>query len=184
MGRTKEQRELAAAGLRECIVCGEIKSRDRFSVKRHYYDNNGNRKYTTLDSRCKDCVREYNYRRKISSPRVYCRSLAIQVKHRAKVVGVPFDVTGDDLLSLWEVQDGRCLYTGALLDLSHRTLTQKSPHRLFPSLDRQVPKLGYVVGNLAWCIYSVNRMKSDLTHDEFVDFCHAVSGRFELPIPA
>jgi hypothetical protein len=52
------------------------------------------------------------------------------------------------------------------------------PHRDFPSVDKMDPKRGYVAGNIAWVVYSINRMKSDLTEGEFISFCHNISRRY------
>ena len=43
------------------------------------------------------------------------------------------------------------------------------------SLDRIDSKKGYIEGNVHWVFKSINRLKSDLTHTEFIELCGLVS---------
>lgn len=179
MGRTKEQRQLDKEGKRRCIMCDGIKSKiEYFRIRRYYYNPDDSIKYVTYDSRCKECMGKYSRMMKTRSPKAYCNYTVKHLKFRAKKGGFPFDLTGKDLFNQWEKQNGRCFYTDTILDLKLELNNRKSPHRLFPSVDKQDPKLGYVNGNIIWCIYVVNRMKSDLRHSEFVDFCSTVFNKF------
>jgi hypothetical protein len=106
-------------------------------------------------------------------PQWYCRRIIVQLKHRAKQQNVPFLLTFDDLYQVYLNQNGNCYYTKVKLDF---TLKGQFgiPHRNFPSVDRLIPNQGYVKDNIAWCLYVVNRMKSDLSEIEFIDFCKTV----------
>lgn len=183
MGKTQAQQVLHLQGLRKCTLCQQIKDESAFNVKRHYYRENGEVLYTALDARCKDCMREYGHIWKTKSLSRYCRTLLTGIKNRAKQQNLSFDLTWQDLEEQWRDQDGKCFYTGKVLDLSLRMRSRCSPHHEFPSLDRQIPALGYVKGNVVWCLYVVNRMKSNLTHEEFLSFCREISSRFESSEP-
>ncbi len=74
---------------------------------------------------------------------------------------------GPHLRELWEQQQGRCHYTG-------RTMALTGYHAgniHTATVDRQVPALGYVRGNVVLCCSFVNRMKQDFTLDELLDYC-------------
>lgn len=109
-----------------------------------------------------------------ANPVWYCRHLINQVRHRAKVVCVPFDLEATYIFNLWEEQKGLCFYSGEAMDFQAVTSDRKSPHNDFPSLDRKDPKLGYVKGNVVWCKTVVNKMKTNLTDVEFIQFCQKV----------
>lgn len=179
MGRTKEQRELDKNGKRRCIMCKEIKSKeDDFSIRRYYYNEDGSVKYITYDSRCKSCTYEYQRARKVSSPKMYCNTIIKSIKHRAKKEEISFDLTGDYLFEQWQKQNGKCFYTDKKLDLKLRSDKKTHAHHFYPSVDKQDPKLGYIKGNVVWCVSIVNRMKSNLTHKDFVDFCAIIFNKF------
>ena len=80
----------------------------------------------------------------------------------------PCDLTIDYLLQLWERQGGKCFYTG-------RQLSPEPNHPNTLSLDRQDSSVGYVQGNVVICIWDVNAMKQDLSHERFVELCHDVA---------
>jgi hypothetical protein len=64
------------------------------------------------------------------------------------------------------------------MDLQAAPIGGKSPHINFPSVDKMVPSLGYVDGNVVWCLWGINRMKNNLSASEFVDFCNTVVEHF------
>jgi hypothetical protein len=84
----------------------------------------------------------------------------------AKAKGVPFDLDLPFLLSLYEQQNGLCHDTGAAMrpDL----LGQKKRHCLIPSLDRRVPRKGYVKDNVVFVIWGVNHHKSNTPLEKFL----------------
>jgi hypothetical protein len=49
---------------------------------------------------------------------------------------------------------------------SWETEDKKTVHAASPSLDRIIPELGYVAGNVAWLCYRCNSIKRDATADE------------------
>lgn len=82
------------------------------------------------------------------------RSLSM-IKSRAAREGVPFGLTIDDMI----IPDV-CPVLGIpiLLDPNHRDN--------YPSVDRIIPVLGYVPGNIVIVSYRANRIKNDATIDE------------------
>jgi hypothetical protein len=83
-------------------------------------------------------------------------------KRRASKLGVPFDLTKDDLIKKYDNQFGKCYYTGVDLILSDSGHNEANI-----SLDRKIPDKGYVLNNVVWCSYLTNSMKRDLPLDRF-----------------
>lgn len=75
--------------------------------------------------------------------------------------GIEFDLTIDYLDQLWEIQDGKCYYTGVELDITSRLGATGS-------LDRLDSTVGYVQGNVVWSLVPVNFAKQSLTEDDFL----------------
>lgn len=170
------------AGKRMCSKCQKVfdLNEDNFGVHRYYYDSEGNVKSVGWDGHCKPCMvkkrSEHNARIK-NDPKWYCKKLVSQLKFRAKENNLPFDVTAEDLYGVLEQQGFTCKHTGVALDFTLKG-DGNYPHRNFPSVDKRDPKLGYVRGNIAWVTYAVNRMKNDLTEEEFILFCKDIGRRY------
>lgn len=69
------------------------------------------------------------------------------------------------LKHLWEMQLGKCYYSGIALTGSGRN----NNFQLWdcPSLDRLDPSIGYVKTNVVWCAYCINSFKGSLNEFEF-----------------
>jgi CRISPR/Cas system Type II protein with McrA/HNH and RuvC-like nuclease domain len=71
------------------------------------------------------------------------------------------------LMMLFLRQQGKCVYTGMQLTLGTNT-----------SLDHRIPRTKggtNDIDNLQWVHKSINTMKSDLSEEEFLDFCRRVA---------
>jgi hypothetical protein len=66
------------------------------------------------------------------------------------------------LVTQWEKQNGLCYYTGLPMDWKANGVKQDGM-----SLDRLSPDLGYVCGNVVFCMFQINTMKGKSTEDEF-----------------
>lgn len=92
--------------------------------------------------------------------------LLAAAKNRARTKGLPFDLDLHHLITLWEENDGCCEVTGQPFDLgSWGNKGQVSPQA--PSVDRIIPKLGYVKGNVRIITYHLNVALSDFGIEEF-----------------
>lgn len=169
-------------GKRCCSKCQKVKTLniDNFGIHRYYRDTDGNVVNVGYEGRCRECMVE---KRATHSAKIkgdykwYCRKLLTQLKARAKQNDLPFNLSVEDLVHEYDAQDGKCHYTGKDLDFTLKCSEKGMPHRDFPSVDRKIPSRGYVLGNIDWVTYAVNRMKNDLTEEEFVSFCRQVIGR-------
>lgn len=98
-----------------------------------------------------------------------------EIKHRCKVKKIPFNLTEKYLLGLWDAQGGRCYYSGLLMTLQgwKKSSYGLDAPRAF-SIDRIDPAQGYVEGNVALCCWVINRIKSDLSLEEFYNYIRLV----------
>jgi hypothetical protein len=108
---------------------------------------------------CKDCVLEgqrarYNHHRKTAPFKHRCS----RAKTRAKRLGVPFDLTPEYLESLWT---GTCPVLGETIHL-----VSDRKDEMAAELDRFVPSLGYVKGNVHFLSRRTNRLKNNTNTKE------------------
>lgn len=108
---------------------------------------------------------ERRRRTKTGSP---LHSLFIQTRSRAKQSGIPFTIDETELF-LPEI----CPVLGIPL-----LWTEKSRSGNTPSVDRKVPELGYVPGNVAIISWRANRLKNDGTAEEF----HKIADWMDTPV--
>jgi hypothetical protein len=84
------------------------------------------------------------------------RQLLQNARERARKQGLPFDLVVEDV-----VIPETCPVLGIPLFISGGTLTANSP-----TIDRVVPELGYVRGNVAVISWRANSLKKDGTVEE------------------
>jgi len=96
------------------------------------------------------------------------RWLIRNFKGGAKVRNKEWDLDIIYLGDLWEMQKGKCAYTGWELEIG------ENGHIKTASLDRIDSSKGYIRGNVQWVHKNVNYAKHTLTHDEFIQMCQAV----------
>jgi hypothetical protein len=126
-----------------CPDCGENKPLSAFGVRRQ-----DGKQYSR--SYCKPCSRKGTRRYRDKNPSA---RLLQSCKNRAKRTGVPFNLTEADL----EIPDV-CPVLGIPLVPDYTSRTDNTP-----SVDRRVPELGYVTGNVVVVSWRANRLKSDAT---------------------
>lgn len=78
-------------------------------------------------------------------------------------------ITKDDLIEQLEKQEYKCFYTGVSL------LLQEVNKYNCVSIDRLDNTIGYISGNVVITTWLINRMKSNLTRDRFVETCKMVA---------
>lgn len=85
-------------------------------------------------------------------------------RRRAKEQGVPCTITKDDIII-----PETCPLLGITLD--H---TKDGRHNGSPSLDKIVPALGYVPGNIRVISWLANAVKRDLTPEQLLTFARNI----------
>jgi hypothetical protein len=134
--------------------------------------------------RSKTCAAEYRKRRGEANPgRAVARSLRYQRNHperraviaarsRAKERGIPFALEYDDLPPVPAV----CPIFGIPL-----VRGEGQPRPGSPELDRIIPELGYVPGNVQWISRRANTMKQDASPEELLAFADWIRRTFATP---
>lgn len=131
-----------------CIHCGIPKDEAEFRIYFH-----PNRRGKQIRPECKACATDLH---RVWS-RTHIRTVMIySAKHRAKRDGVPFRITRGDI----EVPEC-CPVLGHKLEIGTR-----QSHEWAPTLDRIIPGLGYVLGNIRVISHRANRLKADATQEE------------------
>lgn len=139
----------------KCLRCGEVYGpRTGTEISRYPY------------SRC--CPRRLDEKKNYKGYKEITGSKMAQYKDGARRRGLEFTVTKEYLWELFELQDRKCAYTG--IDLIHGQNA---------SLDRIDSDAGYIEGNVQWVDWTINRMKLNIKHDEFVRLCSLVADRME-----
>lgn len=87
------------------------------------------------------------------------RWMHARAKHRARRADIPFSISIDDVAKVWPL-DGRCPALGMELK---RGVGAGNLQPGSPSLDRLVPELGYVPGNIAVISHLANKIKNNAT---------------------
>ena len=169
----KQDREPLA--MKRCSKCKEVLPFALFN--KHKRNKNG------MESQCKSCRSKYhkisyknggmermrNYRKnnpvKAKTIDMFCKA-----RQRAKEKNVPFDIDIDYVRSLVGENAElavRCPVLGFLLDYSTQR-TEGTGHALpnSPSIDRIVPELGYVKGNVRIISHRANTIKSNASVQE------------------
>jgi len=138
---------------KKCDACGETKDRSSFS--------NGRKT-------CVSCKQKQFEKRASGSYEKFCRALHSGAKYshkkRAALSGKAFTLTAEEVIELWEQQNGRCALSGTVLT-HHRDGSGHKEHNA--SLDRKDPSIGYTIKNVQLVCYRVNIMKHALTEDMF-----------------
>jgi len=110
--------------------------------------------------RNKDKMKEYKQILKQNNPIKY---LLIQAKARCKHLGsnIPFDITPDDVEYVTH-----CPVFGVELKYNSKQSKRGMVVDDAASLDRIIPELGYIRGNVRIISWRANKLKSDITPDE------------------
>jgi hypothetical protein len=127
-----------------CKKCGQEKLDTEMDTGREGRPNR---------STCKTCRWKSQARWKKNHPKV---GLVQWARRRAKVNNLPFNITIDD----FEIPEF-CPAIGVKLEVGIGKL-----HDFSPTLDRVIPELGYVKGNVVVISYLANRMKNNGTLEQ------------------
>ena len=133
---------------RECGRCKHLLPPSSFSATPSTPDK--------LCNVCKACAKVI-WHENVTNKRVSC--ILHRLKSKAQKICVPFDLTVDDL-----VIPTHCPVLGIPLEFGKSGTAAWRDNS--PSVDRIVPSLGYVKGNVVVISYRANRVKNDATVEE------------------
>ncbi len=133
-----------------CIDCVKIK-------RKEYYDKN--RKKLLKKQRSKRTTREYkdkvNIKMKEYRKNNPLKMLVRWARGKCKKYGLPFNLKETDL-----EYTGKCLVFGTELKVGDENLDNS------PTLDRIIPELGYIKGNVQIISHLANRIKNNSTIEQ------------------
>lgn len=92
-----------------------------------------------------------------------------RIRRMARAKNRSFEVNLEYLSELLRAQDFRCAISG--LPLPPRIGREKGG----ASLDRIDSSKDYIKGNVQWVLTDVNKMKTDLPQDRFIEICRAIA---------
>jgi hypothetical protein len=115
----------------------------------------------------------------LSYPNIMFGRAVTNARTRASKKGLPFELTRDDVMAMFEEQDGRCYYSGLKLSVvKEDAFSTHDPLKM--SLDCVDPSLGYVKDNVVWCAYCVNALKLKMSKESMIDVCRAIVKKADL----
>jgi hypothetical protein len=167
-----------------CTKCGQELPLEAFGADR--FQRSGQK------PRCKPCRRletQKQYRTRISTPgfkqanrehridwrnssaEAFLRTLCQSARQRAKRIEAPFTIDEDVFIGLWGRQKGRCYYSGVEMTC----VAGRGKLDTNVSIERLIPSIGYVQGNVVLCCYYINVSKRDKSVEEWLAWARRVS---------
>lgn len=180
--------------MKKCTLCKENKSLDQFSKSRKAKSSLDFRANNSIvySSICKPCRalkakqwrKEYkektgisDYRgtgklNKFSKEDRLLRSAIVTRLAQAKSNSKrnperDFNIDIEYMFELYKTQKGLCALSNIPM-----VIKMKEIHTL--SIDKIIPNLGYIKGNVQWVSLAANRAKSDLTMKDFLHLCNEI----------
>jgi hypothetical protein len=105
------------------------------------------------------------------------REMLKSARRRSRKEGWEIDINEDFIKSLNERQEGRCIYTNAVLEWDRIPNQGRIDNRA--SIDRIDSKKGYTTDNVQLVTDRINWAKGDLAHSKFLELCKTVTERFQ-----
>lgn len=145
-----------------CKNCSKIKSQKAYEKGKDKYLTRNKQRY--LDNREEILKDSAEYYKKIKSTKPELLLLR-SAKHRAKAGNFPINITIEDI----KIPEF-CPILKIKLEVSTENATHNSP-----SLDKIVPELGYVKGNVQVISNLANTMKWNATFEQLINFAEWVN---------
>lgn len=147
-----------------CSVCRKSKPMEQFEPKVRPTGTVSYRKT------CRSCYQKKRYQNVTQDPYKFLALIFTQLKssRKKKRPDLKWNITLDDVIDVWDEQEGRCALSGVLMTHAKDGQGKKE---LNASLDRILPHEGYVVGNIQLVTHRVNIMKHNLSEDMFFWWC-------------
>jgi hypothetical protein len=118
------------------------------------------RLHTDNNVQCLHCCAEWQMNQRRKNP---LRFLLRDAKAHAKHKNREFNLTIDDMNEVLESQNNKCIFTG--LEFNDDNVL---------SLDRIDSKMGYTRENIQFITIRANKMKSDMSDNEFLNYCSII----------
>lgn len=143
-----------------CSRCFQTKNLDQFQWGRRGHADEYQFSY------CNSCRKEAYRKRKMGTIEAYFSVRVVSIRRRAKLAEIDCSIEINDLLQLWEKQNGLCFYTD--IPLEWQVYNGLTPASL--SVDRVEPIKGYTKDNVVLCSRRANMIKSDMSLAEMEEW--------------
>lgn len=164
--------EAKVEGGKTCPGCNEYREYLMFS--RDKSSGDGRQTY------CKDCQHE-NMRRISGTFDGYIKRIFADLRHNAKKRKIHVGITCQDIIELWNKQNGLCALTGEkMTHLAYTSRDQRSKNLYNASVDRIDSQKGYTLDNIHLILSAVNTIKWDMSLEDFYKFCNLVSVKHKM----
>lgn len=148
--------EIVSDGHAKCKTCKQVKPLTEWATG----CNPGKPKHYL--STCSGCWNAKIYRARNASLLSRIKYKRLTMSNRARREGIEFQLTVSDFLDMWHRQGGRCFYADIPLTIE----AGRGRHPDSMSVDRIIPDIGYLVGNVVLAADRINTMKQDATLEE------------------
>jgi hypothetical protein len=116
-----------------------------------------------------------------SSMNEFLRRVRNRMKAKPEKTGES-NLTLDHLIEVWNKQKGTCPYTGVKLILPSYKNYKLANYNHKASLDRIDSSRPYMIGNVQFISYTMNNLKSNMTHDDLQEFFRLINENQTLSI--
>lgn len=137
----------------KCNKCFEIKPLNEF-----LYGRKG-QKYEYRFSYCRLCRKKQLYLNLNNSTYRFLSDKYNRLVNRAREEGCACNITKKDFIEQFDFQQGKCFYTDEIMVCK----VGMGKSRNSCSVDKIIPKLGYIKGNIVFCTNRTNTAKSDFS---------------------
>lgn len=155
-GARKEPIQLVSDTHAQCSKCPEIKPIEEFQLMRRQ------QKYEYRISYCNTCRKKQANNNLRSSIDKFVGDRVNRLKRRCLQNGTPINIDKFYVLNQLKKQNGLCFYSNQSIDW--QTVDKLRGNCL--SIDKIIPSLGYIEGNVVLVINRVNSVKYDCTLEE------------------
>lgn len=149
--------EMVSENLAKCKRCEEVKPLFEFQFGRK------GKKDEYRYAFCNECRRTQIRHSMNDDPKRAMKDRFNRLRRRAKSNNIPFDLSFEYYYGIFEKQKRRCFYTDVMLDWSYGNGQNFLSD---VSVDKIIPELGYVKGNIVFTTTRVNSAKSNFSLDE------------------
>ena len=154
----------------QCNKCGIDKPLDKFETKpKAKTQYQGTDRISTCRS-CKQIARNESISRTVNS---YLKHLIVQSKSVRKKQGYDYKITVDDLLEIYDKQNGRCAITGEFMFWKKNAVEMRDINM---SIDRKDNNKGYTKDNIQLVCYRINMLRGGMDLDRFKEIISWIRG--------
>ncbi|CAB4196963.1 hypothetical protein UFOVP1290_483 [uncultured Caudovirales phage] len=153
----------------QCSICKQIFPISEFI----FYKNNIKYSYNI----CKNikCINKMHYNNhRLSIEKSLSENIDkilkrryIDLKCKSKKHNIIFSISESDFINQYYTQNNKCFYSDEDMEINFiANNTIRRAKRNCLSVDKIIPEIGYIVGNVVFCCNKINSVKNDLSLDE------------------